>query len=71
MSGLIDKIKNLISPDKGNQAADTIEEHVTDERIDQTLGKVPGGDQIADKVPDNVGEQAADLTRDTFDKKEE
>lgn len=66
MSGLLAKLKNMISPSHADQAADAIEKNVTDEKIDQVVSKVPGGDQIADKIPDNVGEKAADLTRDTF-----
>jgi hypothetical protein len=64
MSGLIAKIKGMLSPDRANQAADTIEKNVTDERIDQGMQRVPGADRVADKVPDNVGEKAADAIRD-------
>lgn len=66
MSGLLAKLKNMISPSQAEQAADAIEKNVTDEKVDQVVSKVPGGDQIAAKIPDNVGEKAADLTRDTF-----
>lgn len=64
MSGLIDKIKSLISPERADQAADQVERNVTDERVDSTLERVPGGDKVEDKVPDDVGEQAADKIRD-------
>jgi hypothetical protein len=64
MSGLIDKLKSLFTPDRANQAADAIEQNVTDERVDQALNRVPGSDRFADKVPDNVGEKAADAIRD-------
>ena len=64
MSGLIDKLKSLFTPDRANQAADQIEKNVTDERIDQAMGRVPGADRFADRVPDNAGEKAADAIRD-------
>jgi len=64
MSGLIDKIKSLFSPERADQAADQVERNVTDERVDQTMDRVPGGDRVADKVPDDVGGKAADAIRD-------
>ncbi|HLT21407.1 MAG TPA: hypothetical protein VKZ96_18270 [Thermomicrobiales bacterium] len=64
MSGLLAKIKSLITPDRANQAADAIEKNVTDQRVDQAMGRVPGADRFADRVPDNVGEKAADTIRD-------
>lgn len=70
MSGLLAKLKNMISPSHAEQAADAIEKNVTDERVDDALTRVPGGDQIADKVPDDVGEKAADATRSTFGEKD-
>ena len=66
MSGLLAKLKNMISPSHAEQAADAVEQNVTKERVEQVVTKAPGGDQIADKVPDNVGEQAADMTRDAL-----
>lgn len=65
MSGLIDKIKSMLSPDRANQAADQVETHVTDERVDQAVSRAPGGQHVAGRVPDNVGEQAADKIRET------
>lgn len=64
MSGLIDKIKSMFSPDRADQVADQVEKNVTDERVDQAVNRVPGGDRVADKVPDNVGDKAADAIRD-------
>jgi hypothetical protein len=70
MSGLIAKLKSMISPDRAEKAADTIEQNVTDQRVDDALKRVPGGDKVGEHVPDNVGEKAADATRDTFGKRE-
>jgi len=70
MSGLLAKIKNMISPSHAEKAADTIEQKATDQRVDDTLNRVPGGDKVAEHVPDNVGEKAADMTRDTFGEKQ-
>lgn len=64
MSGLIEKIKGLFTPDRADQAGDAIEQNVTDERVDNMLNRVPGGDRVADHVPENVGERAADAVRD-------
>ncbi|MEZ4521296.1 MAG: hypothetical protein R3A46_06595 [Thermomicrobiales bacterium] len=73
MSGLIDKIKAMLTPDRANQAADQVEKHVTDDRVDQAVRRAPGGQHVAGKVPENVGEQAADKIREaggaTDDKK--
>jgi len=63
MSGLLAKAKALFSRERADQAADAIEKNVTDQRVDQALNKVPGGDKLADKVPDNVGQKAADAIR--------
>jgi hypothetical protein len=64
MSGLIDKIKAMFSSERADQVADQVEENVTDERVGQVMERVPGGDQVAEKMPDNVGEKAADAIRD-------
>lgn len=64
MSGLIDKIKSLFTPDRADQAGDRVERNVTDERIDQAAGRVPGGERAAEHVPDDAGEQTADKIRD-------
>lgn len=66
MSGWLDKIKNMITPDRGNKAADGIEKHATNERIDSGLNRVPGGSRLGDKVPDDANVQAADAVRDNF-----
>ncbi|CAN5593139.1 hypothetical protein BH23CHL2_BH23CHL2_36060 [soil metagenome] len=71
MSGLIDKIKSLFTPDRADQAADQVERNVTDERIDKTAGRVPGGERAAEHIPDNAGEQAADKIRDAGDAAED
>lgn len=63
MSGILNKIKNMINPDQTEKAADKMEENVTDERVDQAADKVPGGEKAADKVPDDPGEKMADATR--------
>lgn len=64
--GLLDKVKNLgkkVDSDEINRAADAVEKNVTDERVDQAMKRVPGGDKLEGKVPDNVGEKAADKMR--------
>ena len=43
--------------------ADQVEQNVTDERVGQALDAVPGAEAVADKVPENVGEKAADAIR--------
>lgn len=63
MSGLIDKLKRMISPDNADKAADSIEENVTDERVDNAVNRAPGGEHVAGRVPDDVGQKAADKTR--------
>ncbi|MFW6074875.1 MAG: hypothetical protein ACOC9Y_04720 [Chloroflexota bacterium] len=63
MSGLLDKLKRMISPERSDQAADKIEENVTDERVDNTLDRAPGGERAKEHVPDDVGQKAADKTR--------
>lgn len=63
MSGLFGKLKGLISPSTGDTVADAIEGHVTSERVESVLDKVPGGDLARDHVPDNVGEQIGGAAR--------
>lgn len=63
MSGLFNKAKSMLSGKNADKVADAIETNVTDERVDDVLGKVPGGDKLAGKVPDNVGEKASDAVR--------
>ena len=67
MSGLIDKIKSLFTSERADQAADQVERNVTDERINQATGRVPGGERAAEHIPDNAGEQAADKIRESGD----
>lgn len=69
MSGWLDKIKSMISPSRGEQAADAIEKNVTDERVDSVMNRVPGGSKLADKVPDDINTKAADAVRDNFGEK--
>lgn len=69
MSGWLDKIKNMISPSRGEQAADAIEKNLTDERVDSAMNRVPGGSNLADKVPDDINTKAADAVRDNFGEK--
>jgi hypothetical protein len=64
MSGLIAKIKGMFTSERADQAADAVEKNVTDERVDSAMSRVPGGERVADKVPDDVGEKAADAIRD-------
>jgi hypothetical protein len=64
MSGIIDKIKSMFTPDRADQVADQVEKNVTDERVGQVMDRVPGADRIAGSVPDNVGAKAADAIRD-------
>lgn len=66
MSGWLDKIKNMITPQRGEQAADAIEKHATNERIDSALNRVPGGSRLGDKVPDDINTKASDEVRDNF-----
>lgn len=66
MSGIINKIRQMISPEQADKAADQMEKHVTDERVDQAASRVPGGEKLANKVPDNPGEKMADTTREHF-----
>lgn len=64
--GLLDKVKNLrkkVDSGQINKAADSIEKNMTDERVDQAMKRVPGGDKLEGRVPDNVGEKAADKMR--------
>lgn len=63
MSGLIGRLKGLLSPSTSDSVADAIEEHVTAERVDAVLDKVPGGDMARDHVPDNIGEQIGGAAR--------
>lgn len=63
MSGLFNKAKSMLSGKNADKIADAVETNVTDERVDSVLGKVPGGEKLADKVPDNVGEKAGDAIR--------
>jgi hypothetical protein len=64
MSGIIDKIKSMFTSERADQAADQVETHATDERIDDTVNRVPGGGAVAGRVPDNAGQKAADAIRD-------
>lgn len=67
MSGLISRVKQMFGkadPGMVEKAASAVETNVSDERVDQALGHVPGGDRVRDHVPDNVGEKAADAMRD-------
>jgi hypothetical protein len=64
MSGLIAKIKGMFTSERADQAADAIEKNVTDERVDAAMSRVPGSERFADKVPDDIGEKAADAIRD-------
>ena len=63
MSGLFNKAKSMLSGKNADKIADAVETNVTDERVDGVLGKVPGGEKLADKVPDSVGEKAGDAIR--------
>lgn len=66
MSGMFDKMKDLtdkIDPDMVDKAADAIEENVSDEMVQDTLKKVPGGDKIAEQVPEDVGDKVSDAAR--------
>ena len=63
MSGLFGRLKGLLSPSTGDAVADAIEEHVTAERVDAVLDKVPGGDMARDHVPDDVGDKIGGAAR--------
>ena len=63
MSGLIDRIKSMFSSEIGDAVSGAIEEHVTSERIDDVLDKVPGGDMVRDHVPEDAGEQIGGAAR--------
>ena len=63
MSGLFARIKGMFSSEVGDTVSDAIEEHVTSERIDDVLDKVPGGDMVRDHVPEDVGEQIGGAAR--------
>ncbi|CAN5593050.1 hypothetical protein BH23CHL2_BH23CHL2_36050 [soil metagenome] len=63
MSGLIGKLKGIFSSSAGAAIPDAIEEHVTAERVDRLLDKVPGGKLARDHVPDNIGEQIGGAAR--------
>ena len=70
MSGILNKIKNLITPDRADQAADAIEKNATEERVDSMLNRVPGGSNLADKTPDDLNTKAADAVRDNLGDKD-
>ncbi len=66
--GIVDKIKDLFSsnPSMVDKAADAVEQNVTEERTDQVLNKVPGGDKVDEYVPEDAGSKAADAMRDNL-----
>ena len=53
----------MFSSQIGDAVSDAIEEHVTSERIDDVLDKVPGGDMVRDHVPDDASEQIGGAAR--------
>lgn len=63
MSGWFNKLRGKVSSEQAEKAADAIEKNVTEERVDSVLNKVPGGQSLADKTPDDIGERAADAVR--------
>jgi len=63
MSGLIGRLKGLFSPSTGAVVADAIEEHVSAERVDAVLDKVPGGNMARDHVPDDIGDKIGGAAR--------
>lgn len=62
MSGLIGKIKGIFSS-QADTVTDLIDDHVTSERIDDVLDRVPGGDKIREHVPDDAGEKLGGAVR--------
>ncbi|MEZ4572046.1 MAG: hypothetical protein R2849_17320 [Thermomicrobiales bacterium] len=63
MSGLIGKLKGMFTPSVADSVSDAIEEHVTSERVDDVLNKVPGGDKVRGHVPEDVGQQIGGAVR--------
>lgn len=66
MSGLLKKIRDMISPSHADSAADAAEEHLNEERVDSVLGRVPGGSSLTDKTPDDLNTRAGDAIRDNL-----
>lgn len=66
MSGLLKKIRDMISPSHADSAADAAEKHVTEERVDSAAGRVPGGSHLADRTPDDLNTRTGDTIRDNL-----
>lgn len=63
MSGLLKKVRGMISPSHADKAGDAVEKHVTEKRVDGLLERAPGGGAIADKTPADLNTQAGDAVR--------
>jgi hypothetical protein len=63
VSGWLKKARDIATPENVSKAADAIEENLTADKIDAVLDKAPGGDALADMVPDDLNTQAADALR--------
>ena len=53
----------MFSSSVGDAVSDAIDEHVTTDRINDVLDKVPGGDMVRDHVPEDAGQQVGGAAR--------
>jgi hypothetical protein len=53
-----------------NVVADFLREHATGGQLQDFVGRIPGLSQHADKIPDDIGNRAADFVGGFFGKKE-